>query len=78
MSCLLAAQEKDRVVQLNAGLDRALNLFTVRASFRSNTTQLGTVASTLKGLDGEVSQKFVALHLELERSSGPHITVRDV
>jgi hypothetical protein len=91
---MLAAQEKDRVVSLNVGLDRALNLFTVRAVcnsshalfigdqttcvlssnecvlssnelVRSNTIQLDTVASTLKQLDGEMSemsQDFAVSH----------------
>ncbi|KAJ7250001.1 hypothetical protein C8J57DRAFT_1668495 [Mycena rebaudengoi] len=85
MSWMLAAQEKDRVVSLNAGLDRALNLFTTTCVLssnecvlssnelvRSNTIQLDTVASTLKQLDGEMSemsQDFAALRLQLTRSA---------
>ncbi|KAJ7248938.1 hypothetical protein C8J57DRAFT_1239945 [Mycena rebaudengoi] len=68
-SWLLAAQEKDRVVQFNAGLDRALSLFTttcvlssnecLRSSnelVRSNTIQLDVLASTVKQLDGGVAE----------------------
>ncbi|KAJ7256308.1 hypothetical protein C8J57DRAFT_1473004 [Mycena rebaudengoi] len=71
MSWMLATQEKDRVAQLNAGLDRALSLFMttcvlssnecLRSSnelVRSNTIQLDVLASTVKQLDGEMSQNF--------------------
>ncbi|KAJ7248953.1 hypothetical protein C8J57DRAFT_1724057 [Mycena rebaudengoi] len=76
ISWLLAAQEKDRVVQLNAGLDWALSLFTTTCVLssnecvRSNTIQLDVLASTVKQLDGEMSQNFAALHLQLKRSAG--------
>ncbi|KAJ7249968.1 hypothetical protein C8J57DRAFT_1521564 [Mycena rebaudengoi] len=68
-SWLLAAQEKDRVVQFNAGLDRALSLFTTTCGLssneclrssnelvRSNTIQLDVLASTVKQLDGGVAE----------------------
>ncbi|KAJ7256286.1 hypothetical protein C8J57DRAFT_1472997 [Mycena rebaudengoi] len=71
MSWLLTTQEKDRVAQLNAGLDRALSLFMttcvlssnecLRSSnelVRSNTIQLDLLASTVKQLDGGMSQNF--------------------
>ncbi|KAJ7256278.1 hypothetical protein C8J57DRAFT_1721481 [Mycena rebaudengoi] len=83
MSWMLATQEKDRVAQLNAVLDRALSLFTttcvlssnecLRSSnelVRSNTIQLDVLGSTVKQLDGEMSQNFAALHLQLSRSAG--------
>ncbi|KAJ7245278.1 hypothetical protein C8J57DRAFT_1725306 [Mycena rebaudengoi] len=76
ISWLLAAQEKDRVTQLNAGLDRALSLFTTTCVLssnecvRSNTIQLDVLASTVKQLDGELSQNFAALQLQLKRSAG--------
>ncbi|KAJ7248936.1 hypothetical protein C8J57DRAFT_1724047 [Mycena rebaudengoi] len=83
MSWMLATQEKERVAQLNAGLDRALSLFTTTCILssnecvhssnelvRSNTTQLDVLASTVKQLDGEMSQNFAALHLQLKRSAG--------
>ncbi|KAJ7245291.1 hypothetical protein C8J57DRAFT_1476515 [Mycena rebaudengoi] len=76
ISWLLAAQEKDRVTQLSAGLDRALSLFTTTCVLssnelvRSNTIQLDVLASTVKQLDGEMSQNFAALHLQLKRSAG--------
>ncbi|KAJ7249952.1 hypothetical protein C8J57DRAFT_1723772 [Mycena rebaudengoi] len=63
MSWMLAAQEKDRFAQLNAGLDRALSFFT-----------LDTVASTLEQLDGEMSQNFAALRLQRTRSAGSEKT----
>ncbi|KAJ7245283.1 hypothetical protein C8J57DRAFT_1725310 [Mycena rebaudengoi] len=63
VSWLLATQEKDRVVRLNAGLDRALSLFT-----------LDVLASTVKQLDGEMSQNFAALDLQLKRSAGSEKT----
>ncbi|KAJ7256314.1 hypothetical protein C8J57DRAFT_1650756 [Mycena rebaudengoi] len=76
MSWMLATQEKDRVAQLNAGLDRVLSLFMttcvlssnecLRSSnelVRSNTIQLDLLASTVKQLDGEMSQN-VATHGE--------------
>ncbi|KAJ7249994.1 hypothetical protein C8J57DRAFT_1668488 [Mycena rebaudengoi] len=75
MSWMLAAQEKDLFAQLNAGLDRALSLFATTCVLssnehvRSNTIQLDNVASTLKQLDGEMSQKFAALRLQLTRSA---------
>ncbi|KAJ7274671.1 hypothetical protein C8J57DRAFT_1714498 [Mycena rebaudengoi] len=37
---------------------------------RSNTIQLDALASTVKQLDGEMSQNFAALHLQLSRSAG--------
>jgi hypothetical protein len=37
MSWMLATQEKERVAQLNAGLDRALSFFTVRALCNSSS-----------------------------------------
>ncbi|KAJ7249957.1 hypothetical protein C8J57DRAFT_1521556 [Mycena rebaudengoi] len=80
MSWLLAAQQKDRVVQLNAGLDRALGLFTTTCALssnehvRSNTIQLDVLASTAKQLDGELAQKFAALRLQLTRSAGSEKT----
>ncbi|KAJ7274684.1 hypothetical protein C8J57DRAFT_1466652 [Mycena rebaudengoi] len=75
MSWMLATQEKDRVAQLNAGLDRVLSLFMttcvlssnecLRSSnelVRSNTIQLDLLASTVKQLDGEMSQNFACTH----------------
>ncbi|KAJ7248929.1 hypothetical protein C8J57DRAFT_1239937 [Mycena rebaudengoi] len=79
ISWLLAAQEKDRATQLNAGLDRALSLFTTTCVLssnelvRSNTIQLDVLASTVKQLDGEMSQNFAALHLQL-KSAGSEKT----
>ncbi|KAJ7256324.1 hypothetical protein C8J57DRAFT_1721502 [Mycena rebaudengoi] len=74
MSWMLATQEKDRVAQLNAGLDRALSLFTTTCVLssneclqssnelvRSNTIQLDLLASTVKKLDGEMSQNFACV-----------------
>ncbi|KAJ7249965.1 hypothetical protein C8J57DRAFT_1475121 [Mycena rebaudengoi] len=71
MSWMLATQEKERVAQLNAGLDRALSLFTTTCVLSSNkcllssnelvrwnTIQLDVLASTVKQLDGEMSQNF--------------------
>ncbi|KAJ7274695.1 hypothetical protein C8J57DRAFT_1466659 [Mycena rebaudengoi] len=71
MSWMLATQEKDRVAQLNAGLDRALSLFMTTCVLssneclqssnelvRSNTIQLDLLGSTVKQLDGEMSQNF--------------------
>ncbi|KAJ7274716.1 hypothetical protein C8J57DRAFT_1591930 [Mycena rebaudengoi] len=85
MSWMLATQEKDRVAQLNAGLDRALSLFMttcvlssnecLRSSnklVRSNTIQLDLLASTVKQLDGEMSQNFATLTNAVADSSAPH------
>ncbi|KAJ7249990.1 hypothetical protein C8J57DRAFT_1239551 [Mycena rebaudengoi] len=64
MSWLLAAQQKDRVVQLNDGLDRALSLFTTTCILSSNECVLSSnelldvLASAVKQLDGEMSQNF--------------------
>ncbi|KAJ7245299.1 hypothetical protein C8J57DRAFT_1524433 [Mycena rebaudengoi] len=80
MSWMLAAQEKDRFAQLNAGLERALSFFTTTCVLssnehvRSNTIQLDTVAFTLEQLDGEMSQNFAALRLQRTRSAGSEKT----
>ncbi|KAJ7274723.1 hypothetical protein C8J57DRAFT_1466671 [Mycena rebaudengoi] len=82
LNILKATQEKDRVAQLNAGLDRALSLFMTTCVLssneclrscnelvRSNTIQLDVLASTVKQLDGEMSQNFA-----LSRSAGSEKT----
>ncbi|KAJ7206754.1 hypothetical protein GGX14DRAFT_396688 [Mycena pura] len=74
-SWILANQAKDRFMQLNLALDKALALFSTDTAVstndtvRSNTRQLTTLVDSVRRQDHEMDRKLTTIHENLNRLS---------
>ncbi|KAJ7488373.1 hypothetical protein FB451DRAFT_1227161 [Mycena latifolia] len=72
---VFANEEKDRFVQLNAALDKALAMFAATEilntaeDVRSNMGQIGVLVSTMRRMNCEVNRTLTIIHADLHKLS---------
>ncbi|KAJ7497765.1 hypothetical protein FB451DRAFT_243057 [Mycena latifolia] len=72
---IFATREKDRFVQLNAALDKALAMFSstkilsTAEDVRATTAQIDIVLSTVERLDSDINRTLTIIHADLNKLS---------